>query len=328
LSRWHVIFGTGPLGIALMRALRADGLPVRMLNRSGHVPFDKDMETQVGGVDAANPAHAREACEGAAAVYHCAGLPYSGWDQLPAIADGIAEGAAHAGAPLVYADNCYLYGPVAGPMHESLPAAATTRKGRIRAQIARRLLDLHQAGRVLVAIGRGSDFFGAHATGNAVMGSRVFGRAVDGRAAQLVGNPERLHSYTWLGDFARALKTMALSEQAHGRAWHVPSAAAVSSREFVSMVYRAAGRPPKIAAAPRFMLKLAGRFNPDIAELVEMLYQFEEDFVVDSGEFERAFGIAPTPLEQAVRETLEWFRMQPKAGPDMSRRVWERQRRA
>jgi hypothetical protein len=76
------------------------------------------------------------------------------------------------------------------------------------------------------------------------------------------------------------------------------------------------------------MLKLMGRFNPDIAELVEMLYQFEQDFVMDSGEFERAFSIAPTPLERAIGETLDWFRLQPGQGPDLTRRLWDRQRRA
>ena len=291
-----------------MRALRADGLPVRMLNRSGHVPFDKDADTQVGGIDAALAAHTCEVCEGASAVYHCIGLPYPQWEQLPAIAEGIAEGAAFAGAPLVYADNLYLYGAVSGPMTEDLPATATTRKGRIRAAIAQRLLERHRAGGQRVAIGRGSDFFGPGATLNAAMGSRVFARALDGRRAQLIGNPDRLHSYTYLGDFARALKTIALDDRAHGHAWHVPSAPALTTRAFVERVYRIAGTTPRSAAAPRLALKALGLFDPQVRELIEMLYQFERDFVMDSARFESTFGQAPTPLDQAIGETLAWFR--------------------
>lgn len=322
-----MVFGTGPSALALMRALRADGLPVRMLNRSGHVPFDKDMQTQVGGVDAANPAHAREACEGAAAVYHCIGLPYSRWDHLPAIAEGIIEGATSARAPLVYADNLYMYGPVDGAMHEDLPDSAVTRKGRIRARIAQRLLDAHRAGKLRVAIARSSDFFGPSARANAVMGERVFGRALAGKSAQLIGNPDRLHTYTYLADFAQAMKTMALREEAHGHIWHVPSAPAVTTREFVTLVYSELKRHPKMSTAPRFMLKLVGRFNPVVAEVIEMLYQFEQDFLMDSSRFETAFGMTPTPLDRAIGETLEWFRHAPARGPDISRRLWSSQRR-
>jgi uncharacterized protein YbjT (DUF2867 family) len=34
-SNLHVIFGTGPLGMAVMRELAAHGARVRMVNRSG-----------------------------------------------------------------------------------------------------------------------------------------------------------------------------------------------------------------------------------------------------------------------------------------------------
>ena len=312
MSDLQVVFGTGPLALAVMRALRAQGRPVRMINRSGRVRFQKDLDTQVGGIDAADPRQTREVCEGAAAVYHCIGLPYADWERLPAIAEGVIEGAASANAPLVYADNLYMYGLVAGPMHEDLPDAATTRKGRIRTRVAQRLLQAHRDGKVRVAIGRGSDFFGPHATDNAVMGSRVFVRALAGKPAQLLGNPDRLHTYTWLDDFASALKTMAAREDAFGKIWHVPSAPAVSSRRFVEMVYRAAGSKPRLRAAPRFLVKVLGRFNTQMREIEEMLYQFETDFVMDSSRFEQTFGARPTPLEQSIPATLDWFRAQAK----------------
>ena len=107
MSELHVVFGTGPLGLAVMRELRSHGKRVRMVNRSSRVRFEKDLQTEVGGIDAADPAQAREACEGAAVIYHCVGLPYTRWTEFPPIAAGIVEGAASAGAKLVYADNLY-----------------------------------------------------------------------------------------------------------------------------------------------------------------------------------------------------------------------------
>jgi len=308
VSYLHVVFGTGPLGLAVMRDLRRRGRSVRMINRSSRVKFAKDPQTEVGGANAVDPAQAREVCEGAAVVYHCVGLPYPRWTEFPAIAAGIVEGAAAAGAKLVYGDNLYMYGAVNGAMTEERPYAATTKKGRIRAAIARSLLDAHQAGKVRVAIGRGSDFFGPFATDAAMMGSRVFGRALAGKSAQVVGDPDRLHSFTFIDDFGKALVTLGEREEALGRAWHVPSPPAMTTRQFVEAIYRTLGKPVKMSRAPRLAVALAGLFDANARELKEMLYQFERDFVMDSNRFEKTFGMSPTPPDEAIRQTLEWYR--------------------
>jgi nucleoside-diphosphate-sugar epimerase len=304
----HVVFGTGPLGLAVMRELRRYGKPVRMINRSSRVGFAKDSQTQVGGIDAGDPAQSREACEGAAVVYHCVGLPYPRWSEFGRIAAGIVEGAASAGAKLVYADNLYAYGPVDRRMTEDLAQSATTKKGRIRAGIAQTMLDAHNAGKVRVAIGKGSDFFGPYATDAAVMGTRVFGRALAGKAAQVIGNPERLHTYTFIDDFGKALVTLGERNEALGKAWHVPSAPATTTRDFVEKVHGELGQRTKLSKAPRFAIALLGRFDDNLRELEEMLYQFERDFVMDSGRFESTFGTQPTPLKDSIRQTLDWYR--------------------
>lgn len=308
MSDLHVVFGIGPLGLAVMRELRRRGRRVRMINRSSRVKFAKDAQTEVGGANAADAAQAREVCEGAAVVYHCVGLPYPRWPEFPAIAAGIVEGAAAAGAKLVYGDNLYMYGAVDGAMTEERPYAATTKKGRIRAAIARSLLDAHQAGKVRVAIGRGSDFFGPFATDAAMMGSRVFGRALAGKSAQVVGDPDRLHSFTFIDDFGKALVTLGEREEALGRAWHVPSPPAMTTRQFVEAVYRTLGKPVKMSRAPRLAIALAGLLDANARELKEMLYQFERDFVMDSSRFEKAFGVQATPLDEAIWATLDWYR--------------------
>lgn len=304
----HVVFGTGPLGLAVMRELRRRGLPVRLVNRSGRVSFVKDAQTQLGGGDAADPKLAREACEGAAVVYHCVGLPYPRWREFPAIARGITEGAAHADAPLVYGDNVYAWGRVRGPIHEGLPETASTVKGRIRAEVAALLREAHASGKVRVAIGRGSDFFGPGVTDASMLGSRVFGRLLAGKPAQVVGNPDRLHSYTFVEDFALALVTLGERPEAAGGTWIVPTAPARSTRAIVTLVAGLAGKRPALSAASGWMLALAGMFDGQVRELREMLYEFEEDFVLDCSRFENTFGLQPTPLEDSLRRTVEWYR--------------------
>lgn len=303
-----MVFGTGPLGLAVMRNLRRRGKHVRMINRSSRVRFEKDPQTEVGGIDAADPSQTREVCDGSAVVYHCIGLPYPRWREFPSIAAGIVEGAASAGAKLVYADNLYAYGPVDKPQTEDLPLVAATRKGGIRASIAESLMSAHNAGKVRVAIGRGSDFFGPFATDAAMMGSRVFGRALAGKSAQAIGDPDRLHTYTFIDDFGKALVTLAERDDALGKAWHVPSVPAITTRSFVEKVYGELGKRTKLSIAPRFAISLLGRFDENVRELREMLYQFERDFVMDSSRFESIFGMRATPLDEAIRQTLDWYR--------------------
>ncbi|HWM02354.1 MAG TPA: hypothetical protein VNP92_08435 [Actinophytocola sp.] len=46
-------------------------------------------------------------------------------------------------------------------------------------------------------------------------------------------------------------------------------------------------------------------------EGAEMIYQFEMPFVVDGSRFTRAFGAKVTPIDEAVRVTLDWYRANP-----------------
>ena len=137
-SELHVVFGTGPLGLAVMRELVARGKPVRMVNRRGQAKVPAGVA--VVQADASDPASARQACKEASVVYNCIGVDYTKWAELlPPVMNGIIEGAAFANAKLVFGDSLYMYGRVLGPMTEDLPYAATTRKGRVRAQIANTL---------------------------------------------------------------------------------------------------------------------------------------------------------------------------------------------
>jgi hypothetical protein len=48
--------------------------------------------------------------------------------------------------------------------------------------------------------------------------------------------------------------------------------------------------------------------SPLVRELRETRYQFDRPFVVDSSAFESTFGIAPTPIDEALEATLEFYR--------------------
>jgi len=68
------------------------------------------------------------------------------------------------------------------------------------------------------------------------------------------------------------------------------------------------GQEIKVSAAPDLMLKMMGLFNPTVRELNEMLYEFKNDFVTDGEKFTETFGLEATPLDQALAETVKWWR--------------------
>lgn len=308
----HVVLGaTGGTGGALVEELARRGHRVRAVSRNPAAGLPEGVEPMAA--DAADPAQTRQACQGAAVVYHCVQPPYHRWvAEFPALTQSIAQAAASAGARLVFADNLYAYGPVQGPLTEELPALATTRKGRVRARTAESLLEAHRSGTLQVAIGRSSDYYGPGGT-NSVVGDILFGAAVTGKRARWLGRLDMPHSLSYLPDMARALTTLGERPEALGEVWHLPAAEPLTGRQFVGLIATALGRPVRVTATSRLALRVAGVFDPQARETIEMLYQWERPFVVDASKFQGAFGpFEPTAHQPAVAATVAWF--QERAG--------------
>ena len=306
-----IIFGTGPLGLSVMDALVERGYTnITLINRSGKAPETLPCGVRILSGDATNLDQVAALVAGTDVVFHCAQPHYYEWpEKFPPITKGILEGAIKAGvSKLVFGDNLYMYGPTDGkPVHENLPYAAEGRKGRTRAAMAKRLLDAHRAGKVKVAIGRASDFYGPRVQGSAV-GDRVFPAILEGKAASTMGNVDLPHTYTYIKDFGRALVTLSENESAFGKAWHVPNAETLTTREFLNLAYEITGQKPKISSMGKLMLQIGGLFIPEAKEMVEIWYEFNEPYVVDHSPFAKAFGARPTPHREAIRETLDWYR--------------------
>jgi nucleoside-diphosphate-sugar epimerase len=227
---------------------------------------------------------------------------------FPGLQAGVLEGAAAAGAKLIAMENLYMYGPTGGrPLTEDLPYAADTRKGRVRARMSEELMEAHKSGRVRLAIGRASDFFGPRALASAA-GEQVFGRAVEGKSAQVFGDPDQPHTYTYVPDIGKGLVILGEREEALGRAWHLPSPETLTTRQFVEMIFEEVGKPARVQAPPKIVLRALGLFNPVIRETIEMRYEFDEPFIVDDSDFKRTFGDQATPLREAIQRTVQWYR--------------------
>ena len=302
-----VLGAAGGTGSAVVRELVARGLPVRAVTRCGTADVPEGVE-QVAA-DIASPDAARQACDGAAVVYHCAQPDYTKWAELfPPLTAAVLDASTAAGAKLVFADNLYVYGPPDGPMTEETPQRAEGSKGRTRIEMATAIMRAHADGGLRCTIGRSSDYYGPRGTATAA-GDNIMKPALQGKRARWLGSLDQPHTLNYLEDMGRALVTLGERDEADGQVCHLPAAEPLTGRQFLTQVYEASGRSPKPGVASRTMIRLAGLFNPLVRELKETLYQFDRPFISDASKFERAFGpFVPTPHREAVRRTVAWFR--------------------
>jgi nucleoside-diphosphate-sugar epimerase len=295
----HVVVGSGPVGTSIARLLADRGEHVVMVTRSGGGPDHPRIERVAA--DASDSRRLTELTQGAEVLYNCANPKYTEWETLwfP-MNDSMIAAAKAAGAVYVITGNLYVYGPQpGGHMTENSPLAAVGRKGKVRIKMWR---DALQSGLRTIEV-RGSDYIGAGAIG---IFSMLLPSIEKGRTAWAPGDVNQPHSFTYTGDMASTMVTLARDERAYGQAWHAPTAPAVTIRELADRYTDLTGAPRlKIRNMPRFAMRTAGLVIPMARELAEMDYQFYAPFHLDSSLTERTFGLAPTSLDVGIRETAD-----------------------
>ncbi|WP_327190850.1 NAD-dependent epimerase/dehydratase family protein [Streptomyces xinghaiensis] len=302
-----VVLGFGPAGAATARLLADQGHSVRVISKSGRSP---EPGIEHVALDATDSGRLTEAARGADAIYSCAAPPYPRWaSDWPPLASSIHTAAEATGAVLVMLGNLYGYGPVDGPLTEDLPLAATGPKGRVRATVWEQTRHLHEQGRIRAVEVRPSDFFGPGVTDGGHLAGRVMPRLLRGKPVSTLGDPDAPHSWSYVPDVARALVEVAGEERAWGRAWHVPTAPPRSVREMTDRLAARAGTGPvAVRGLPPAVLGIASLFSPMLRELKEIRYQFDRPFAIDASAYEAAFTVRPTPLDEQVGATVDWWR--------------------
>jgi len=312
----HVIFGAGQVGRPLARLLLDAGKRVRIAKRSsGEVLPGPEV---IQG-DAANQAFCIQTAQGAATVYHCMNPPYDRrlWaDLVPRWMDNLIVAAGRAGARLVVLDNVYMLGRPGGrPLDEDTPLNPCSRKGEIRALAAERLFAAHQHGDVLATSGRASDYYGPGGT-LTFLGDQFWRPALAGKTVRMPVNPDAIHTYHYIPDVAAGLMALGCAEgDVYGRAWMLPCAPAETVCELAARFSRKLGREIKLAELPRWLVKAVGVFVPLVWEIDEMLYQWDEPFVISDRRFRERFRQEPTDADETAAATVAWAKKHYAAAP-------------
>jgi nucleoside-diphosphate-sugar epimerase len=297
----------GAIGQALANELRPYTSRIRLVSRH---PEKTDPDNECFPADLTDFDRVCRAVEGSEVAYLTAGLPYDHrvWAATwPKIMENAIAACAREKVRLVFFDNVYMYDPTQmAPMTEATPIGPSSRKGKVRASIAGMLLEAASAGRVEALIARSADFYGPGVRNVSILTETVFKPLSQGKKANWLGRDDRKHSFTYVPDAARATALLGNTPSAFGQAWHLPTAPdPFTGREWVERVADALGVKANYRVAGKGMVRLLGLFMPVMRETVEMLYQYDRDYVFDSRKFEEAFKMAPTPYGEGIRKVAD-----------------------
>jgi nucleoside-diphosphate-sugar epimerase len=301
----QTILGSGGvIATELAQQLTQYTTAIRLVSRTPHKVNPHD---EVMAADLTRHEQVMQAVHGSEVVYLTAGLEYKlpVWQHdWPLIMANVIDACKASGARLVFFDNVYAYGKVDGWMTESTPYNPCSKKGEVRARIAQQLQDEIQHGDLTALIARSADFYGPHATNTFVL-PMVFARLQQGKTANWLGNATLPHSMTFTPDAGKAVAVLGNSDAAFNQVWHLPTdQQSITGEQFIRAVARCLHREPRYSVISRWMLRLAGWFNPLARESMEMLYQMEYPYLFDSSKFASTY-FAPTPYPSGIQATVD-----------------------
>jgi nucleoside-diphosphate-sugar epimerase len=303
----HTILGiNGNVGKLLAAELTQKGIKVRGVSRR---PFLGSWEHIAA--DVLNLEQLTAAVAGSEVVYLAVGLEYTikiwrhDWVVLM---QNTIEACRKTNAKLIFVDNVYMYGHAEGAMTEATLVKPSSKKGEIRAEVAALLLTAFEDKKLTGCIARAADFYGPDCDKSG-LNMTVFERFAKKKAAQWLGKADKLHSFTYVSDMAKALAILGTdARMSQSFVWHLPTAApTLTGLEIMEQAGKAFGVPPKFSAIGDFMLTVLGVFIPIMRELKEMSYQTNFDYVFSSEKFERVFGLKSTSYAEGIRETASFY---------------------
>lgn len=296
----------GVIGRELAQTLQKYTPDIRLVSRNPQKVNEGD---QLHPADLRDPGQTDAAVAGSEVAYLTVGLPYryQAWkSDWPVIMENVIEACRKHATRLVFFDNIYMYeGECLDPITESLPLNPPSNKGQVRAQIATRLMDHVQNGSLQALIARSADFYGPGTQGVSMLMETVIKPLAHNKKANWLGGADKKHSFTFTPDAARAVALLGNTEKAYGEVWHLPTASEpFTGAEWVRQIAEVLEVDPRYRVVGKGMVRFLGLFNPMMRESVEMMYQYDRDYVFDSTKFESTFDLKPTPYAEGIRQTV------------------------
>jgi nucleoside-diphosphate-sugar epimerase len=300
-----ILGANGVVGQELSKHLPQYTKQIRQVSRN---PKKVNTSDETVSADLLNYQQTEKAVAGSEVVYLLAGLKYDTktWqEQWPKVMRNAIDACKKHNSKLVFFDNVYAYGYTQGVMTEETPFKPNSKKGEVRARIATMLLDEIKQGNIQGMIVRSADFYGPGAMLSLTYNT-VTSRLKAGKSPQWIGDPKTVHTFTYTPDAGKTLAVLANSPAAFNQTWHaLTSKKIITGEEYVRIACETMGKPYKgITSMPKFGVRVLGLFIPVLREFVEMMYQFENDYIFDSTKAEKFTGLMATSYQEGIGATM------------------------
>ncbi len=303
----QTILGSGgAIGIPLAKELKKYTDQIRLVSRN---PKRVNETDQLCPIDLNDLSQIDKAIAGSEVVYVVVGFEYklSTWQKTwPSFMEAVIRACKIHNAKLVFFDNVYLYDKSAIPhMVETSSIHAPSKKGLVRQQIHEMIMNEVAKGALTALIARSADFYGPDNKSSA-LSIMVVDNLMKGKKAQAFGNINKIHSYTFTPDAAKATALLGNTSDAYNQVWHVPTTKEkLTNLQWIQLIANELNVEAKIQTLPLWMIKLLGLFIPIMKEFPEMIYQYEQDYLFDSTKFEKRFGITATAPKDGIKILIE-----------------------
>ena len=281
---------------------------IRLVSRNPKKVNDTD---ELFTADLLNAGQTAEAVKGSEIVYLAAGLPYKAkiWsEQWPIIMRNVIDACKMHQAKLVFFDNAFMYGQVKGIMTEETAFNAVSSKGKTRGNIAQMLLHEIKTNQLTAMICRAPEFYGPR---NTLSGTNatIFDNIKKGKKLQVLLNDTTLRTLIYTPDAGKATALLGNTPDAYNQTWHLPcDTKRLTTKEFIELCSVIKGEELKYTVLKKWMVYLAGLFIPFIKEVIELLYQWEDDYLFDCSKFNKRFpDFKTTSLKEGVTEIINEF---------------------
>ena len=304
----QTILGSGgAIGIELAKALTTYTTDIRLVSRN---PKKVNETDTLYPADLLNTEEVQKAVQGSSVVYITVGFPYDlkTWqNHWPKFMESVITACKNENCKLVFFDNIYMYDKdYLDGMTEETPINPPSKKGKVRAEISKMLLEEVTAGNLTALIARSADYYGPSIQNTSMLTEMVFKNLSKRKKANWMGSDTLKHSFTYTPDAGKATALLGNTQDAYDQVWHLPTASnPYTGREWIEQTAMAMGVKPEHRVLPKFLIKIMGWFVPVMKEMVEMLYQYDRDYVFDGSKFEKRFNWTPTPYEKGIQEIVQ-----------------------
>lgn len=301
-----ILGANGVIATELSKHLPSYNARIRQVSRH---PKKVNQSDELFVADLLDHEQTEKAVAGSEIVYLLAGLKYDikVWkEQWPKLMRNVINACKKHNSKLVFFDNVYSYGLVKGVMTEETPFNPTSKKGEVRANVATMLLDEIKQGNLNGMIVRAADFYGPGAQ-LSLTHSTVTERLKAKKGPQWIGNSKAIHTFTYTPDAGKTVARLGNTASAYGQTWHaLTSKEKMTGEQYVRIACKIMDVPYRLQSMPKFGVSIVGMFVPVLHEFVEMMYQFENDYLFDSTKFEKAFNETATSYQEGIAATLKF----------------------